>query len=501
MLEDQRMLKKRGSTQFVMFLALVMGILMGSFAYGADDAAAKAKESYVGEDPLLKHSPICPHRIFHNSELMDKFHNPTDWIEMGLDLRLRYVYANNAMTQDQQAANNEWHYSRNRMRLKTKFKLSENVDFNLKLTWEWRHFDKGWANQQETDLDEIVFDNFNLTVRNLFDAPLTMVIGRQDIILGDGWLVLDGTPADGSRTIYFDAARFTYKISEETTADVIFIYQFDDENKWLSPINHRKDQRHTTNGQDEKGLILYVSNKSFENTTIDGYYIYKEDNKSRATYRETAHAAVDSEIHTIGVRIAKKLDDNWKWRGEIAKQFGRKDKDRLDALGGTTRLTYAFNDENKNELFFDYEYLSGDDPGSSVDEGFDPLWGEWPQYARGGDLQAYVWQGEGAVGAVSNLHRFGIGHKFSPFEKWTFETTYNLMFADESTLRNTPVGNRKYSNSGNLRGQMLTAWWKYKCCKNLSYHFLVDYFVPGSYYAAGNRDACIFARFEVIFAF
>ena len=492
--------KKR---QFVVFLALIISILLtGSLAYGADGTDAAKAKSYVGQDPLLGHSPLCPSCIFHNSELLDKFHNPTDWIEMGLDLRLRWVYANNATTQDQQTANHEWHYSRNRARLSTKFKLSENVDFNMRLTWEWRHWDLPRGRPSHTDLDEIVFDNFNLTVRNLFDAPLTMVIGRQDIILGDGWLVCDGTPYDGSRTIYFDAARFTYKLSEETTADVVFIYQFDDENKWLSPINHRRHTaqgRHSTNGQDEKGMILYLSNKSFENTTIDGYYIYKEDNKSRGTYAVTPQAGIDSEIHTIGVRIAKKLDDNWKWRGEIAKQFGRKDKDKLDALGGTTRLTYAFNDEHQNELFVDYEYLSGDRPGTDNDEGFDPLWGEWPQFARGGDLPAYLWASEGAVGATSNLHRFGLGHKFSPFEKWTFETSYNLMFADTNAMRN--INANKYSSGGNLRGQMITAWWKYKCCKNLSYHFLVDYFVPGSYYDQTNRDACVFARFEVIFAF
>lgn len=489
--------KERGSTQFVIFLTLIMIILLtSSFAYGADEAAAKA---YAGEDPLLKHSPLCPHRIFHNSELMDKFHNPTDWIEMGFDMRLRWVYANNATTQDQQTANHEWHYYRQRARLSTKFKLSENVDFNTKFTWEWRHWDLPRGRPSHTDFDEIVFDNFNLTVRNLFDVPLTGVFGRQDIILGDGWLVLDGTPYDGSRTIYFDAARFTYKLSEETTADMIFIYQFDDENKWLSPINHRKRDRHATNGQDEMGMILYVSNKSFENTTIDGYYIYKEDNKSRSTYRETPQAGIDSEIHTLGLRMVKKLDDNWKIRGEIAKQFGRKDKNKLDALGGTTRLTYAFNDENKNELFADYEYLSGDRPGTNKDEGFDPLWGEWPQFARGGDLTAYLPASEGAVAAVTNMHRFGLGHKFSPFEKWTFETAYNLTFADTNAMRN--LNPAKYSNSGKLRGQMITAWWKYQCCKNLSYHFLVDYFIPGSYYDQSNRDACIFARFNVEFTF
>ena len=501
------MVKKKKENQSVTFLLLIMGILfIGSLAYGADEAAAaKAAEPVspaaatpaATTDPLLEHSPLCPHRIFHDSALLDKFHNPTDWIEMGLDQRIRYVYANNATTQDQQAAtDNEWHYSRNRTRLSAKFKLSENVDFNTRLVWEWRHWDHPRESASHTDFDEMIFDTFNLTVRNLFDAPLTAVFGRQDINLGDGWLVCDGTPFEGSRTFYFDAARFTYKLSEETTADLIFISQFDDENKWISPINHRKRIKHVTNGQDEKGMILYVSNKSFENTTIDGYYIYKEDNKSRKRYTETEHAGIDSEIHTFGTRIVKKLDDHWTAKAEIAKQFGRKDKDKLDALGGTSRLLYAFNDENKNELFVDYEYLSGDKSGTDKDEEFDPLWGEFPQFTRGGDLQVYLWRDEGAVGSISNLHRIGLGHKFSPIEKWTFETSYNLLFADTNPYRNTA----KYSTGG-LRGQLLTAYWKYKCCKNLSYHFLVDYFMPGSYYSEANRDSCIFARFNIEFTF
>ena len=48
--------------------------------------------------------------------------------------------------------------------------------------------------------DEALFDWFNVNMRNLGGLPLTATIGRQDMIFGVGWLVLDASPLDGSRT-------------------------------------------------------------------------------------------------------------------------------------------------------------------------------------------------------------------------------------------------------------------------------------------------------------
>jgi len=52
--------------------------------------------------------------------------------------------------------------------------------------------------------DEIVFDNLYLDVKNVFGLPLDLRIGRQDFLFtyGEGFVILDGTPYDGSRTVY-----------------------------------------------------------------------------------------------------------------------------------------------------------------------------------------------------------------------------------------------------------------------------------------------------------
>jgi len=145
-------------------------------------------------------------------QFLDAFHNPAPWLEMGADVRWRYIYGWNLDTLDgdNSSRGGKWQFTRNRFRWWTKSKLSDDVDFNTRLVWEFRTWDAPVRKQSHTDFDELIFDRFNFTIRNLFDMPLTAVIGRQDIILGKGWLVLDGTPLDGSRTIFMDGLRFTY---------------------------------------------------------------------------------------------------------------------------------------------------------------------------------------------------------------------------------------------------------------------------------------------------
>ena len=52
-------------------------------------------------------------------------------------------------------------------------------------------------------------------------------IGRQDFLgpdmYGEGFLLMDGSPADGSRTFYFNAAKLRWKINEKNSLDFVYI--------------------------------------------------------------------------------------------------------------------------------------------------------------------------------------------------------------------------------------------------------------------------------------
>ncbi len=474
----------------MVLLAMVFGITPMTLAAAGDD--------YV--------QPPAKHWHASDSEALKKFHNPAEGVTMGLDVRLRQVYAENLFSLDRQFGDaatknhnrNSWHYGRYRARISAKVALDEDIDFNTRLVWEFRDWHKPTSQNQEIDLDEGIFDHMNIQLRNAFDMPLTLTIGRQDIILGTGWLVLDGTPYDGSRTIYFDAVRGTYELNDATKLDMIYIQQYDNETKWLKPFDH-EDSRHATNGQDERGIIFYLTNKC-GGQQRELYYIFKNDENSGLSNSTTK----DADIHTIGGRLAGKLDDNWSYSVEAAKQWGRLDEGTMKALGTNNTLTYAFNDDRQSKVFFMYEFLSGDDdPGDGSSEQFETLWGDWPQYGRGGDLQSYIWSDEGNIGQITNLQRLGAGYSFKPAKEWTMLTQYNLMWADEKTYQGAsgPGPWTTTFDNGKFRGQMITGLLTYQCCKNFRTQFLLDYFLPGSYYDPSTNEAAMFARVNVEWTF
>jgi hypothetical protein len=447
----------------------------------------------------------------------DAFHHPFDGLEMGLDLRLREIYARNIFSpNDDLGGSQDWNehqWQEYRMRWSTIWTLAPDVTFNTRLVWDFwtitspqHHFNSSLS-AQDTDLRELIFDRMNIQWKNAFDAPMTLTVGRQDIILGTGWLVLDGTPADDGRTIFFDAVRSTIDVAEKTKLDLIYIKQYDDEETWLTPFNHR-DYINTTQKTDEEGFIVYLTDNSIENTQLEGYYIYKKEEPSNWSKfwqnkgkNWSSMPGLDAEIHTFGGRVAQNLDQNWSYSAEAAKQFGTRDQEGMTGLGTNDTLKYAFNDELKNELRIGYEYLSGDNKSTQRSEKFDTLWGDWPQSQRGSDLQSYLWTFEGALGEVANLHRAGVGHTFKPNAQWSLSTDYNLLWADQNGATQANPSFVTVSNNSYFRGQMFSWLAVYSCCKNFSTHFALDYFLPGNYYDESNNDPAVYARVNVEWTF
>ena len=440
--------------------------------------------------------------------------NPVSWVQWGADQRLRWEMYENAHTLNDDAANHERDYFRFRTRLWSTFSLMDiakkqapdkfGVDINTRLAWEWRTYMEPSNNINGTnglpfnhqDMDEVIFDNLNIKLRNLFNQPLTVTVGRQDIILGDGWLVLDGTPMDGSRTIFFDAVRATYNFKEaKTVADLIYIDQHTDSDWILEPFNAREQP---LSNQDERGAILYVSNKSIENTTVDGYFIYKHDelasgHNSKNVVLAPLKVGDAGDIYTFGTRVAHDFDQHWRARGEVAGQFGNKNGNTLCAFGANSQLAYAFKDRLNNRLRFDYEFLSGDDPDTKKNEGFDNLWGRWPRFSEVYAVISAFDQGRPAN--YTNLHRFGPGWSISPCKNGEFGLNYYLLFADE----NTNAGSPNFSRDGKFRGQIGQTYFTYKFNEHVSSHVWFEVFGPGDFYSNFRNDTATFARYELVF--
>ena len=393
--------------------------------------------------------------------LSDYLHTPFSWMHNGADLRLRVASAENLPTLSNNKLNNNWQYNRYRARIWTSLNLRHDIDFDARLVWELFDWQKPG---NYADKNEILFDKFSFTFMNPFDLPLKATIGRQDITISKGWLIFEGTPYDASRSLFFDAARFTFSLQAgRTTLDLIYIDQKPEADRWINPI---KDEHRDLMPAEERGFIFYLTNKPDDKSSLEAYTIYKNDNP---VDREIIPAASKKAgIFTIGGVAEERINDRWDFRVEGAFQTGDKENketgqmDNLKAWGIISRICRSFNDSYSNKIHFLFEHLSGDDPDTADNEQFDPLWGKW---ARWSTLNLYVYTSETSLGDITNFSRFNIGHSFRPAPKWQIDTDYHFLLADENNMpvATGPSDGLEFSETGKVRGHLLT-----NCKKKIS---------------------------------
>ncbi|MCF7977518.1 MAG: alginate export family protein [Chromatiaceae bacterium] len=423
----------------------------------------------------------------------------------GGDLRMRQVFINNVGLNDQSPIADRT-FQRYRGRLWSRYSPTEQLSAEARLMWEGRHYHKPNADQWPIPGFEtwysggLLFDQLALSLDQPAGLPLSFKVGRQDLILGHGWLVLEGTPLDGSRTIYFDAARATLDLAKiETRVDLIYLDQDATTGRFPRPLNGVIEDQIE---QYETGAILYARNRSlFPETDLDGYFIYKQDRPdfTPGNIRVNNGAPFPSpsdrgDIYTVGLRAEGDLSPAWGLRAEGAYQWGQLNGGDLTAVGFNGRLLYRLQDAHDSRFHADLEYLSGDDPGDSADQAFDPLWGRWPQWS---ELMIYQWPLDSRVAQATNLLRLNLGWmaQVHPTSLLTFD--YHALFAnEESTL--TPQQAVNLSGDGRFRGHLFTAWLKAKLSDHISGHLVAEYLAPGDFYAEHRRDDSYFLRAELV---
>ena len=186
--------------------------------------------------------------------LLDKITNPVPWLEWGMDIRLRETYMGNVFTLDRKAAGHEWHWQRQRVRIWTTVTPVEDVEFNLRLAWEGKHYDRPLSRDNWAPTS-LMIDWLNVKLKSIGGSPFTLQAGRQELMLGDRWLVMDGTPLDGSSSVYFDAVRLTAEFTEiETRLDLIYLEQDAHGENWFYPISNR-DRPFDRTGRDRSDRV------------------------------------------------------------------------------------------------------------------------------------------------------------------------------------------------------------------------------------------------------
>ena len=377
------------------------------------------------------------------------------------------------------------------------------------------------------DEDELFFDNLYFDLKNLAGLPIDLRIGRQDFVgqYGEGFVILDGTPGDGSRTAYFNAFKATWTINKNNSVDLIYLNDTQtDELPNLHPARSDYlptyfDNERLTNISDEWGFILYGKNKLNNNFAFEPYYIFKHEDAVGHEYRE--HISVGGpdialDLNTIGARVVFAAS-NWKVRAEFAHQFGEYDNDRdREANGGYLFVGQNFSDVKfKPEWELGYVYLSGDkNPGNTNgdNEGWDPLFNRSPLW---NEVFVYplvyeTMRDSGAIPAYwTNLHLLKLGLKTSLDAATSLAFSYQHLWADEEIDQAYLVSNSYRSmfsfdsdgkSSSKDRGHIVTAMLSHTFTKQIDGYLQAEYFIPGDFYSDDAEDA-IFLRWQLQFKF
>ena len=397
------------------------------------------------------------------------------------------------------ANDDSWQYYRIRTHVGADARLAEGVRAYVLLVDEYRG---GNAQIAGVDQNNIAVENAFLQLTEVGGFPLTLTMGRQNLIYGEGWLVLEGTPQDGSTTIGFDAVKLSYAMA--------------DAGRNIDLFGAKMAEGVVGTADDTDFYGLYITEKNILNPHKLEYYVLRLHQNAPGVIL-VSRMLPEKTVDTVGFRLSGAITDQLTYATEWGKQSGhRRNNQNTDNLGinafaGYAHTTYALDADMSPKLNLGYWFYSGDGDGTSEDgrfKGWDCLFSEFPYLS---ELYTYSnWDGFDAFkgprnvynavhgvpdndpdyGTWTNMHMAQLGGAVSPCEGVVCSLHYQHWLADKN---NGPGG-------GSTRGRNLVAKLTYALTDNVSTHLYGEYFRPGDYYLAHADDAW-FTRWQVLVKF
>jgi len=437
-----------------------------------------------------------------------------DW-DAGADLRVRQEASDNlpkrinAQGEGVTAKNDN--YLRIRPRVWGQVK-NEDFKLYLRVADGFREYFQPRESRNARPPDEVLVDSLYLDLYNLADGWLDLRIGRQDFfgpdgpVYGAGRVICDGTPFDGSRTIFMDAIKATVKFDEKNSLDLLAIYNSaETEMSWGHPYrtdgSEYKERPLTSihpasKDMDEYGGGLYFRSRSVPEVPFELYAFYKRETKARLA---GGARLPGRNTYTWGLRVMPQLTETLSAEVEGAVQAGEKDGGAsTSGYMGYAGLTYRPLIDGSSKPFFtgSLYYLSGDknrDAEGDNDTAWNPLWARWPQFS-----EMYVYSFMYGVGYWSNLLypslEAGVG--FAPGHK-VRASVGPMYVAVEDDLG---------GGNGDLLGWLGVVRYDFPLFKNifgkrgdLTGHVTAEVLDPGDYYVSDT--VAYFLRWEVIARF
>ena len=330
--------------------------------------------------------------------------------------------------------------------------LTDNVSATVRYLTEYY-----WDTQDNTSGtgDDVDLDIACVTLKEAFYGPLTMMIGRQPLKLGTGFVLADPdtntTSVEGSAAGDNDMAYGDLSMRKSFDA----IRAVLDYNPLVVDLFYSKiDETNATNAAIEEDVNLYGINAAYDFENYDAeaevYYMNVRDGETTtAPDPDSANTArmcfrPASEVHLLGVRGSLVPMDNLNLLGEFATQRGDYDtisvvKRDLDSYAYQVAGDYTFQMEWNPVVRVGFTHYEGEQRDNTGDfEGWLPLFEDQTH----GVVANYILGGVNG-GQNSNADILNIGATAEPMEDLTVSVDYYNFWLDEKwvNMDNVAVNN------------------------------------------------------------
>ncbi len=391
-------------------------------------------------------------------------------------------------------------YLRVRTRVWSEANFDDSLLLRIRLGNEFRSYRNSPSNTRRNKFpDELYADNFFAQYKA---EAWSLKAGRFEMMKGAWRVIGDGTPGDGSRTIYFDGAVLTYNLAQKSSVDFIGTWNhYRDDTTVGNPETGVYDLTFMRRGDpyskmDEGMAAVYAEIRESAQLQYDLYWIWKKE----TSFHGGADRYPGRDFHTVGFRMLPVFSDWLSGELEAAYQFGSVDSsegfESRDISAGMAfgGLTATAKDVNWTpSLKLGALYMSGDKDSyysttdGSTDTGWNPVFGRLPP---AGDIPIFMYD----VGRWSNLVHLNAEVSVKPAAGHTVTFEAGPMYALE----------KDYGATDNYRGLYLRTVYMFPLptVSGIGFKGLVsgDVFEYGDYFDT-DEDRATSIRLELMAKF
>ena len=396
-------------------------------------------------------------------------------------------------------------YVRARERLWMRLDLADNLFAYMRLVHRWQYYSSRPAPGSNNNNaygtaeyaawawpDEVIFDNLFIDYSKIGGTGWSVRLGRQELVdyatgaplFGNAMVLLEGTPADTGRTIYFDGAVVRWDGEKD---HVKFFGFYDTYRDQTVVINDRE----RTLNMGNTGVVGADATHQFSKAlNLEAYYMYVDIDDAVGT---PGHFSI------AGGRVfgaPEQLNEQVDYSLEYAQQFGEFMDTDISGMMVDARLGFTGPKDTPLDpkLSFECTYFSGDKPSTTDYEGWLPVFDAYPIWREELLPQSYR-------GAWSNMYQYRAELKLRklPVKGLTCAAAYAWLQADQPDCSNPGNGGQGGFGSGRDIGQLVSAFVDYRVTPWLMFSFQSAAFFPGNHYEDGHNSKWL--RFETTFTF